>query len=123
MMALTWGLLALPSLLAGAQAMTAAGAAAIAGSYVANIKVYVLFLFVVFCPTLLTQQSVRNSVYALDAVDVAEIETRPKVEAYVAKKVAAGTNNNCTLETAAVRREWADLSVTEREEYVAAVTC
>ena len=39
MMALTWSLLALPSLLAGAHAMTAAEAAAIAGSYAANIKV------------------------------------------------------------------------------------
>ncbi len=30
----------------------------------------------------------------------------PNVEAYMAKKIAAGLNNNCTLETAAVRREW-----------------
>lgn len=52
-----------------------------------------------------------------------EIETRTKVEAYLTMKVAMGTNNNCTLENAGVRREWADLSVTEREEYVAAVTC
>ena len=45
------------------------------------------------------------------------------MEAFIAKKVAAGTNNNCTLENAAVRREWADLSVAEREEYVLAVKC
>ena len=29
-----------------------------------------------------------------------------KVEAWMNKKIAAGTNNNCTLENAAVRREW-----------------
>jgi tyrosinase len=30
----------------------------------------------------------------------------PKVEAWMARKIAAGKNNNCTLENAAVRREW-----------------
>lgn len=30
----------------------------------------------------------------------------PKIEAYMAKKIAAGKNNNCTLENAGVRREW-----------------
>ena len=29
-----------------------------------------------------------------------------KVEAYMAAKAAAGKNNKCTLENAAVRREW-----------------
>ena len=29
-----------------------------------------------------------------------------KVEAYMAVKAAAGKNNKCTLENAAVRREW-----------------
>ncbi len=69
----------------------------------------------------------------------------PKVEAWVAEKIAAGTSNNCTLETAAVRREWSvsqlydaragafyrntnivnrsDLSEMQRQEYVAAVNC
>jgi len=28
------------------------------------------------------------------------------VDAYMTKKIAAGKNNNCTLETAGVRREW-----------------
>lgn len=51
------------------------------------------------------------------------MSTRAKVEAFLAKKVAAGTNNGCTLEKAAVRREWADMSVPDREEYVRAVTC
>lgn len=32
--------------------------------------------------------------------------TMPKVDAWMAKKIAAGTNNGCTLENAAVRREW-----------------
>jgi tyrosinase len=79
-----------------------------------------------FGPVWLTEHvanRVRNSVYPLDVVDEIEVTTRPKVEAFLAKKVAAGTNNNCTLANAAVRREWADLSVTEREEYVAAVQC
>jgi tyrosinase len=30
----------------------------------------------------------------------------PKVDAWMAKKIAEGKNNNCTLENAAVRREW-----------------
>jgi len=28
------------------------------------------------------------------------------VDAYMTKKIAAGKNNGCTLETAGVRREW-----------------
>lgn len=120
-MALAWSLVVLPSLIAGAQAMSAPEAAAIAGTYAANIKVYVLKLCRVgkcvnFCRT-------RNPVYPLDVVDQFEIETRPKVEAFLAKKVQEGKNNNCTLANAGVRREWADLSIEEREEYVAAVTC
>lgn len=71
----------------------------------------------------LTRNSQRNPYYALDVVDEIELATRPKVEAYLAKKVAAGTNNNCTLANARVRREWADLTVAEREEYVAAIMC
>lgn len=31
--------------------------------------------------------------------------------------------NGCTLEKAAIRREWSDLSVPEREEYIRAVLC
>lgn len=42
---LNWSLLVLPSLLAGAQAITVAEAAAIAGSYAANINVYVSYPF------------------------------------------------------------------------------
>jgi len=30
----------------------------------------------------------------------------PKVEAYMAHRATANKNNNCTLENAAVRREW-----------------
>ncbi|KXX80403.1 Tyrosinase [Madurella mycetomatis] len=101
----SWSALVLPSLLVGAGAVAAAGPAAAAGSYAANIKV------------------IRNGHYPLDIVDEVEIATRPKVEEFLAKKIAAGTNNNCTLENAAVRREWSDLSVAEREEYVAAVQC
>jgi len=42
----------------------------------------------------------------LDIVDKLEEATMPKVEAYMAKKIAAGKNNGCTLENAGVRREW-----------------
>ncbi|KAH9885553.1 Di-copper centre-containing protein [Xylariomycetidae sp. FL2044] len=68
-------------------------------------------------------ERIRNPNYPLDVVDIFEEETMPKVEAYVAARIAAGTNNNCTLENASVRREWSDMSVEMREEYVAAVTC
>ncbi|OAA60507.1 putative domain, di-copper centre [Niveomyces insectorum RCEF 264] len=47
----------------------------------------------------------------------------PNVDAYMQKKIAAGKNNNCTLENAAVRREWSDLTEAQREEYVASVKC
>ncbi|KAH9993471.1 hypothetical protein F4779DRAFT_608603 [Xylariaceae sp. FL0662B] len=69
------------------------------------------------------RQVLRNPNYPLDVVDSLEEATMPKVEAWMAEKIAAGTNNNCTLENAAIRREWSDMSETEREEYVAAVTC
>ncbi len=39
-------------------------------------------------------------------VDKQAESTMTKVEAYMNKKIAMGMNNNCTLETAAVRREW-----------------
>ena len=49
---------------------------------------------------------VRNPAYPLDVVDDLEEATMPNVEAFLAKKIEAGTNNNCTLENAAIRREW-----------------
>ncbi|OTA98759.1 hypothetical protein M426DRAFT_17083 [Hypoxylon sp. CI-4A] len=66
---------------------------------------------------------IRNPVYPLDEVDQMEEATMPKVDAYVADRIATNTNNNCTLETAAVRREWSDLSEEQRQEYIAAVMC
>ncbi len=48
----------------------------------------------------------RNGFYPLDVVDKLEEATMTKVDAYMAKKIAAGKNNGCTLETAGVRREW-----------------
>lgn len=65
-------------------------------------------------------QPIRNGFYPLDVVDQLAAASMPKVEAWMAKK--AGTTN-CTLENAAVRREWSDLSVPEREEYIKAVLC
>lgn len=50
--------------------------------------------------------SIRNGLYPLDKVDLLEEATMSKVEAYVAQRAAANKHNNCTLENAAVRREW-----------------
>lgn len=66
---------------------------------------------------------IRNPVYPLDVVDKLEEATMPKVDAYMAKKISAGKNNKCTLETAAVRREWSDMSEAQRQEYTAAIKC
>ncbi|KLU86054.1 hypothetical protein MAPG_05073 [Magnaporthiopsis poae ATCC 64411] len=62
----------------------------------------------------------RNGHYKLDVVDELEDKTWPKVERWISKK---NNTNGCTLENAAVRREWSDLSVSERMEYIAAVKC
>lgn len=48
----------------------------------------------------------RNPNYPLDVVDKLEEATMPKVETWLDEKIAAGKNNECTLETASVRREW-----------------
>ncbi|KAI1126875.1 hypothetical protein F5Y10DRAFT_293325 [Nemania abortiva] len=65
----------------------------------------------------------RNPVYPLDSVDKLEADMMPKVDEWVAKKIAEGKNNKCTLETAAVRREWSDMSEEMRQEYVGAINC
>jgi len=39
-------------------------------------------------------------------VDKLEETLMTNVDAYMTKKIAAGKNNGCTLETAGVRREW-----------------
>ncbi|KAK3319573.1 hypothetical protein B0T19DRAFT_445378 [Cercophora scortea] len=90
----SWSVLLLPSIIGGA-----------AADWTSKVKV------------------VRNGYFPLDVVDKLETATMDKVDTWVASKVAAGKNNGCTLENAAVRREWSDLSVTQREEYVAAVKC
>ncbi|KAI1637324.1 Di-copper centre-containing protein [Biscogniauxia mediterranea] len=97
-----WSALLLPSLLAGVRGVVIENPR---GKYSSKLDV------------------VRNPNYPLDVVDKLEEATMPKVEAWLAKKIDAGTNNNCTLETAVVRKEWSDMSETERQEYVAAVTC
>lgn len=43
-----------------------------------------------------------------------------KVQTWLSARTSA---SNCTLENAAVRREWSDLSVAQREEYINAVLC
>lgn len=65
----------------------------------------------------------------------------PKVEEWLDKKIEDGSNNGCTMDNAVVRREWyicqyseevstiliqldrSDMSETQRQDYVAAVTC
>jgi tyrosinase len=48
--------------------------------------------------------SIRNPAYPLDIVDKLEESIMPNVESWMVKR--AGQSNNCTLENAAVRREW-----------------
>ncbi|KAI1297343.1 hypothetical protein F5Y03DRAFT_369618 [Xylaria venustula] len=100
-MIITGSILLLLPLLTGARVADVPSS----GGYVSNIEI------------------TRNPVYPLDVVDKLEEATMPKVDDYMSKKIAAGKNNKCTLETAYVRREWSDLSEAERQEYVAAVNC
>ncbi|KAK4032259.1 hypothetical protein C8A01DRAFT_20647 [Parachaetomium inaequale] len=65
----------------------------------------------------------RNGFYPLDVVDKLEEATMTKVEAYMAKKVAAGKNNGCTLENAGVRREWGDMTIEQRTDFINATLC
>ncbi|KAF2679670.1 Di-copper centre-containing protein [Lentithecium fluviatile CBS 122367] len=58
--------------------------------------------------------------YPLDDVDKLEEASLAKYEAYLAKK---NSTNSCTLETAAKRQEWHDMTVPQREEYIRAVLC
>ncbi|KAL2142548.1 hypothetical protein VTI28DRAFT_1051 [Corynascus sepedonium] len=63
----------------------------------------------------------RNPDYPLDEVDKLEESIMPNVEEWVTTRT--GTFGSCTLETAGIRREWSDLSVDERKEYISAVLC
>lgn len=65
----------------------------------------------------------------------------PKVEEWLSEKISEGNNNGCTMENAVVRKEWyvyqftcgvspvliqggrSDMPETERQNYIAAVTC
>jgi len=46
----------------------------------------------------------------------------PNVDAWVDKKISAGKNNNCTLENAAVRREWCVSHSFEARQYLSSLT-
>ncbi|KAK4639912.1 hypothetical protein QC761_700690 [Podospora bellae-mahoneyi] len=65
----------------------------------------------------------RNPAFPLDVVDKLQDETMPKVQAWLDKQHKAGKATNCTLENAAVRQEWSDMTVEARQEYVRAVLC
>lgn len=69
------------------------------------------------------REIVRNPIYPLDDVDKLEEATMPNVDEWLGEKISAGHNNGCTMENAVVRQEWSDMSVTQRQDYVAAVTC
>ncbi|CAI6333741.1 unnamed protein product [Periconia digitata] len=58
--------------------------------------------------------------YPLDDTDKLEEASLAKFEAYLAKK---NSTHGCTLQTAAKRQEWHDLSIAQREEYIRAVIC
>ncbi|ORY12827.1 hypothetical protein BCR34DRAFT_481904 [Clohesyomyces aquaticus] len=63
----------------------------------------------------------KNPFYPLDEVDKLEEANLAKFEAYLAKTNASA--HGCTLENAVKRMEWGDLTVPQREEYIAAVLC
>ncbi|KAK4171012.1 hypothetical protein QBC36DRAFT_295759 [Triangularia setosa] len=65
----------------------------------------------------------RNGFYPLDVVDKLEETTMTNVEAYMSKKIAAGKNNGCTLENAGVRREWGDMTIEQRSDFISATLC
>jgi len=65
----------------------------------------------------------RNGFYPLDVVDKLEEATMTKVEAYMTQKIAAGKNNGCTLENAGVRREWGDMTIEQRTDFINATLC
>ncbi|ERS95245.1 hypothetical protein HMPREF1624_08457 [Sporothrix schenckii ATCC 58251] len=67
--------------------------------------------------------SPRNPVYPIDSVDKMESSAMPNVDAWMHKKIEANKNNNCTLDNAAIRKEWSDMAETERQEYTGAIKC
>ncbi|EOO04223.1 putative tyrosinase central domain-containing protein [Phaeoacremonium minimum UCRPA7] len=58
--------------------------------------------------------------YPADVVDQLRDSSITKLASYLKQNPAS---NGCTLETASIRKEWTDLSVAQREEYIAAVKC
>lgn len=59
--------------------------------------------------------------YPLDDVDHLEESSLAKFEAYLAKKKTS--SHGCTLQNAARRQEWHDMTIPQREEYIQAVLC
>ncbi|SPN98636.1 related to monophenol monooxygenase (tyrosinase) [Cephalotrichum gorgonifer] len=60
----------------------------------------------------------RNGDFERDIVDQLADETFPKIAEWVEK-----TGSKCTLENAVQRKEWADLTIDERTDYISAVQC
>ncbi|CAI4213272.1 unnamed protein product [Parascedosporium putredinis] len=60
----------------------------------------------------------RHGDYERDIVDQLSDETFPKIAEWVEK-----TGSTCTLENAVQRKEWTDLTIDERADYIQAVQC
>ncbi|TLD03220.1 uncharacterized protein PgNI_12502 [Pyricularia grisea] len=56
--------------------------------------------------------------YPADVVDKLRDSSIANLESYTKRNPSS-----CTLENASIRREWSDLSIAEREEYISAVQC
>ncbi|KAH7320731.1 hypothetical protein B0I35DRAFT_477288 [Stachybotrys elegans] len=59
--------------------------------------------------------------YPADVVDDLRDESIAKLEEFLG--TTAQPSGGCTLENVAIRREWSDLSVDQRKEYISAVQC
>lgn len=71
-------------------------------------------------PTSPSSNLTRNPAYPADIVDQLRDRSIGNLESYSQSQLAGGA---CTIETAAIRREWSDLAPAEREAYTSAVKC
>ncbi|KAF2205686.1 Di-copper centre-containing protein [Delitschia confertaspora ATCC 74209] len=64
-----------------------------------------------------------NGPYPLDVVDKLQEASLPKFDAYLKKNSTKNASGGCTLDNAARRLEWSDLTISQRKEYIDAVLC
>ncbi|EJT78180.1 para-nitrobenzyl esterase [Gaeumannomyces tritici R3-111a-1] len=67
-----------------------------------------------------TTSPITSRAFPADVVDTLRDSSFSKLQSFSRNNVSSG---GCTLENAAIRHEWSDLSVPQREEYIAAVRC